>query len=312
MINIFSNPSYLVPPLVGVVVTLALLIMALLWSRRDFSTYLFCGVLGSMILINLIIFGMRSSPDVDHALLWHRALSVPSLAMFVFYYHFTLVYTNNRGQRYILWAYYLLLALVACLSPTGLIVKGMHVEAYGYTPIIGLGSYTLLATGPLLLFAAAYDLMKRYRAPASREERWRLIYLIIAVIFPLTGAVLDGFTSLPPATIWGNLIFSIICTIAILRYHLFDIRVFIRKSLVYLLMSIIIAIPYAAVLVLVSRFLRLTTEVWWPHVILILLFAVALRPLYDWAQNLVNRVFYRDRYDYLRACLLYTSPSPRD
>jgi len=301
MIGIFSNPSYFLPPLIGVIVALALLVMALLLSRRNFSTWLFCGVLGSMILMNLIIFGMRSSSDADQALLWQRAVGAPVLAMFVFYYHFTLVYTNSRGQRNILRAYYLLLALVVFLSPTDLLIKSMRAETYGYIPVVGLASYILLAGGPFLLLAAVYNLVKRYRVSASYEERWRLVCLVAAVIFPLVGAILDGFTSLPPTTIWGNLIFSIICMIAILKYHLFDIRIFIRKSLVYLLVSVIIAVPYAAVLVLVNQFLKPTTEVWWPHAILILLLAVALRPLYGWAQNLVDRLFYRDRYDYLRA-----------
>ena len=212
MTNIFSSPSYFLPPLIGVIVTLALLVMALLLSRRNLSTKLFCGVLGSMILMNFIVFGLRSSPDADHALIWQRAVSVPALAMFVFYYHFTLVYTNNRGQRNILRAYYLLLVLVVCLSPTDLMIKSMRVETYGYIPVVGLGSYTLLAMGPPLLFAAAYNLVRRYRASASHEERWHLLCLVAAVIFPLTGAILDGFTSLPPTTIWGNLIFSVICT----------------------------------------------------------------------------------------------------
>lgn len=301
MIDILSNPSYFLPPLIAVVITLALLVTALLWSRRDFSTWLFCAVLGSMMVMNCIIFGLRSSPDVDRALIWQRASSAPALAMFIFYYHFTLVYTNNPGQRKILRGYYLILALVICLSPTDLLIKSMRVEAHGYIPVVGIGSYTLLATGPLLLFGAFYNLLKRYRASTSRGERWRLAYLSIAVIFPLIGAILDGFTSLPPSTIWGNLIFSIICTVAIVKYQLFDIRIFIRKSLVYLLISIVIAIPYATVLVLVNRFLKPTMEVWWVHALLVVFLAVILRPLYTWAQTLVDKMFYRGRYDHLRA-----------
>ncbi len=300
MIGIFSNPSYFLPPLIGAIVTLTLLVMALLLSRRDLSTWLFCAVLGSMILMNCIVFGLRSSSNAGDALIWQRAVSVPALAMFVFYYHFTLVYTNNRGQRYILWAYYFLLVLVACISPTDMMIKWMRVEANGYIPVVGVGSYTLLAMGPLLLFVAFYNLLKRYRASDSYEERWRLLCLVIAVIFPLTGAILDGFTNLPPSTIWGNLIFSIICTIAVVRYHLFDIRIFVHKGLVYILVSATIAVPYAGVLVIVNEFLKPAIEAWWLHALLILLLAIILRPLYGWAQNLVDKLFYRDRYNYLR------------
>jgi len=115
------------------------------------------------------------------------------------------------------------------------------------------------------------------------------------------GAGLDGFTNLPPAAIWANLIFSILCSVAILKYHLLDIRLVVRKSLVYLLVSVTVAVPYVSILLLLNQILKATIEPWWVHAIIILLLAIVLRPLYSWAQHLVDRLFYRDRYDHLRA-----------
>lgn len=301
MTTITSEPSYLIPPLIGVAVTFVLLIMALLWSRRDFATLLFCGVLVSITLVNLLTFGMRSSPDIQYARLWVQWACIPTAASYVFYYHFTLVYTNNKGQRRILLASYLFLVVIAAIAPTNLIVEGMRVEDYGYAPIVAPASYFLFAFGPLLALGGAYNLLKYYRVDVSCVERKHLIYLAVAAIFPLVGFLLDGFSNLPPAVIWCNMIFCILCSVAILKYNLLDIRVFVRKSLVYLLVSAVIAVPYATVLVLVSQFLKPTMELWWIHAVLILLLAVALRPLYGWAQNLVDRLFYRDRYDSLRA-----------
>ena len=301
MIDVLSDPSYFVPPLIAVAVTLALIIVALLWSRRDSSTGLFCGFLTSLVVWNLLIFGMRSSPDIQHALLWEKALIVPVIAAFVLYYHFTIIYTSAKGQRRILCAAYLALVVISALAPTDLLIQGMCIEPYGYAPVIGTGTYIGFAVGPLLILGGVSNLMKRYKLSTSYEERNRLVYLAIAAVFPLVGAILDGFTNLPPATIWTNLLFCILCTIAIVKYNLLDIRVFVRKSLVYLLVSAVIAVPYATVLVLVSQFLKPTMELWWVHAVLILLLAVVLRPLYGWAQNLVDRLFYRDRYDSLRA-----------
>jgi len=42
-------------------------------------------------------------------------------------------------------------------------------------------------------------------------------------------------------------------------------------------------------------------EPWWAHAIIILLLAIFLRPLYSWAQKILDKLFYRDRYDYLKA-----------
>ncbi|GAH99226.1 unnamed protein product, partial [marine sediment metagenome] len=198
MTTILSDPSYFIPPLIGVAVTSILLIMALIWSRRDFASALFCGVLVSVALQNFLIFGMRSSPDVYQALLWEKAACIPTVGVFVLYYHFTLIYTNTRGQRRILLASYLLLVVVAALIPTDLVIQGMRVEDYGYTPIINPGGYPWFAAGSLLALGGAYNLLKHYKVSASHEEKRRLAYLTIAVVFPLAGTLLDGFTNLPP------------------------------------------------------------------------------------------------------------------
>jgi len=300
MTAILSSPSYYLPPLIGVAVVLVLIVIALVWSRRDFTVGLFSGFLVSIALHNLLIFGMRSSPDVYHALLWERAMCVPALATFILYYHFTLVYTSNRGQRRVLLASYLLLIVAGALAPTDLVIQGMRVEEYGYAPIVGPISYPWFAVGPLLVLGGAYNLLRYYKVSTMSEERKRAIILAVAVVFPLTGLVLDGFTNLPPVFIWGNLMFSILCTVAVLKYHLLDIRVAVRKSLVYLLVSVGVAIPYVGILLLVNQALQTTPGPWWMHVLIILLLAILLRPLYSWAQNLVDKVFYRDSYDYLK------------
>jgi len=177
----------------------------------------------------------------------------------------------------------------------------MTVETYGYAPILGPLSYPLFATIPLVLFAGAYNLMKAYKLSPWREERRRLILLIVGMIFPLIGLALDSYSNLPPMAIWGNLILSIICTTAILKYNLIEIRFVVRKSLVYVLVSAVVAIPYVGGLYLLFNIFGNGIIPWWLHIIALLLLAIVLRPLYGWAQHLVDRAFFRDRYDYLKA-----------
>lgn len=301
MINPLSNPSYLLPPLVTLVVSLLLIAVVWRWGRKSLSTLLFSGFLLSIGLWALLLFGMRSSPDVYRALLWERALPVTGYATFVLYYHFTLAYTNTRGQRRILLAAYLYLAVVTALSPTELLIQRMRLEDYGYAPVMTPLAFPLMMSLPALMVGGAYNLVRRYKTSISYEERNRLLYLVIALLFPLLGTFLDAFSNLPPAGIWANLIFCIICSVAILKYHLLDIRIIIRKSLVYLLISATVAIPYVSVLYSLYHFFESTVEAYWIHALIILLLAIILRPLYSLAQQFVDRLFYRDRYDYLRA-----------
>ena len=301
MINPLPNPSYLLPPLIGLVVTLVLIAVVLRWTRRSPASGIFCGFLLGMGLWGFVTFGMRSSPDVHEAVLWDRAIPVVIYVMFVLYYHFTLVYTNTSGQRRILLISYLVLAIFVALAPTDLIVERMRLEDYGYAPVIGPVAIPLSIGILLLMAGGAYNLIKRYKASLSYEESNRLLYLIIAILFPVSGALLDAFSNLPPMAIWGNLIFCIICTIAILKYHLLDIRVVVRKGLIYLVLSATVAIPYVGALFLLHRVLDPTIDVWWVHALVILFLAIVLRPLYSRAQQLVDKAFYRDRYDQLKA-----------
>jgi len=301
MVNPFTNPSYLMPPLIAFVASLILITLVLRGTRRSFSDWLFCGLLLGLGLWGLLLFGMRSSPDLHHALIWDRGLPAAFCLTFVLYYHFTLTYTNASGQRPILLISYLFVVVILALTPTDLMVERMRMEYYGYAPVIGPALVPVSIGGVLLMGGAAYNLVKRYKASSSCEERNRLLYLIIALLFPLTGAFLDAFSNLPPAAIWGNLIFCILCSIAILKYHLLDIRIVARKSLVYLLISSGIAIPYVSLLYFLHYIFEPALGPLWIHALIILLLAIILRPLYSSAQQLVDRLLYRDRYDYLRA-----------
>ncbi len=301
MINPLSNPSYLLPPLVTLSASLLLITMVLRWGRKSFSTLLFIGFLLSIGLWAFLLFGMRSSPDVHQALIWERALPAIGYATFVLYYHFTLVYTNFRGQRRILLAAYLYLAVVVALSPTELLIQRMKLEDYGYAPVMAPFAFPLMMSLPVLMGGGAYNLIKRFKMSISYEERNRLLYLVIALLFPLLGTFLDAFSNLPPVGIWANLLFCIICTIAIVKYHLFDISVVIRKSLVYAMVSLIVALPYLGILFILYRFIDTGARNWWIPAVVIFLIAIILRPLFNWTQRLVNRLFYRRRYDYLLA-----------
>lgn len=301
MINPLSNPSYLLPPLVTLVVSLLLIAVVWRWGRKSLSTLLFSGFLLGIGLWALLLFGMRSSPDVHHALIWERALPAIGYTTFLLYYHFTLAYTNTRGQRHILLAAYLYLAVVTALSPTELLIQRMRLEDYGYAPVMAPLAFPLMMSLPALMFGGAYNLVRRYKAAVSYEERNRLLYLVIALLFPLLGTFLDAFSNLPPAGLWANLIFCIICSVAILKYHLLDISLVIRKSLAYVLVSLILALPYLGVLFIVYRFIDTGARHWWIPALAVLLIAIIIRPIYEWTQHLVDRLFYRRRYDYLLA-----------
>jgi signal transduction histidine kinase/CheY-like chemotaxis protein len=301
MINPIFRFSYLLPPLLGAVLTVVLLIVVLAKSSKDARSRLFAVLLGSLAVWCLLTFAMRASPNEAAALPWEKALVAVALSVYVIYYHFTASYVRNRKHNLVILCYLLLFTFVLLLALTDLVIKDVTTASYGYGPVTGTLAGPFFATGFLLIMGGILNLIRAYRASSSSDERNRLLYLAVAGLFPLIGGGLDGFTNLPPAAIWGNQIFCLICSFAILKYQLLDIRIVIRKSLAYLFMSILIGLPYAALLSLLNRYLRLQSQTWWVHALLILILAVFLRPLHSRAQMLVDRAFYRDRYSYLQA-----------
>jgi nitrogen-specific signal transduction histidine kinase len=301
MVNPLSAPYYLLVPLCAFVVTMVLVVFVFWKARLNLGTWFFGALLLSVALWDLLIFGMRSSPDLASALIWEKVLTVVAFAVFGFYYCFTVFYTNARGQKPVLIIAAIFFIAIAALTPTDLLIQGMKRADYGYAPVLGTASYPLLAVIPILIMGGVYNLVRGYMASTSDNERNRFLYITIGAVFPLAGAILDGFSSLPPFSVWTNLIFCLICSIAIIKYHLLDIRVILRKGLVYVLISAVAAVPYAVILIIISQYFSTIINAWWLHLILIVFLAIALRPLSSYAQKWVDQLFYRNRYNYLKA-----------
>jgi PAS domain S-box-containing protein len=90
---------------------------------------------------------------------------------------------------------------------------------------------------------------------------------------------------------------------AIVRYRLLDIEVIVKRSLVYIA-ALATVVVFAAVLIEAVRrvFLRGDGSDQWLLGLLAILVAVVLAPpVKDFVQTLLDRAFYRDRYDYRRA-----------
>ena len=295
------NLWYLLPPLIAAGIGVGLIVTVLLHKHKARSHWLLLFILVAITTWALIIFAMRSSPDVEQALLWDRAVIFFIFAVPLLYYHFSLAVTKIGGQRNLLLIGYIVLVVVLALSPTNLLVQRIEMQPYGYAPIIGPAILPIVALAYSLHTLAIYNLLKAYRAAHEYSEKNRLLYITIAMIFPYLGAAFELFPTFYPTSIFGSITFGLFTTFAILKYHLLDIRVIVRKSLVYLLVSVLVALPYVGILVLLNHIFKRTVEPWWVHAIIILLLAILLRPLYSWAQNFVDRLFYLDRYDYLKA-----------
>jgi len=299
------NPYFFLP-LLAFILNTSLVILVLLRDRRSFVHRIFSLFLISMALWGVTIFGMRASPDLEHALLWERAAIVMISSISVFFYHFSLAFTNTKPRRGFLLAAYLFLLFVISVAPTSLALTGMQIKPYGYAPIPGplfffpglLGVYFFIILGLV-------NLTKAQRVAISYKLRNQYLYIIIGLAFSLVGGIFDilpvfGLPSYPGAII-GNTVFAILATVAILKHHLLDIHIVIRKSIAYFLISAVIAIPYVGIIFLFSSVFKTRAISPWFYFLLLIGLAIGLQPLWSRIQSLVDRWFYREKYSHFRA-----------
>ena len=255
----------------------------------------------------LVTFGIVSSNSisalaVEYANLagWLRWLvGLPWIGFYVFFYTFPDGRFVPRWTA--VWAPIILLVFMASASSA---------ESTPTWLMFGLLAMTFLSA----LFAQMYRYARVSNATQRAQARWVVFAIavialgeligqgLLPVIFP--SLIVDGPTRLTYSMILvlGIPVFLLVplsIVIAITRYRLFDIDVIIRKSLVYGLLTALLAFVYFGSIVLLQALFDRVTGEQSPVIIVIstLLIAALFTPLRRRVQDVIDRRFYRKKYD---------------
>ena len=171
---------------------------------------------------------------------------------------------------------------------------------------------------PLLLLATlttlVVSIVARYRCSSQlvRQQMKWLGWAIFAIILSLIPTVLSGTISRDPQTFTPterlvNFVWSLFITlapfaavsIAILRYKLYDIDIIIRRTLIYSILTAMLAAVYFGGVVLAQQIFRAATgeDSDLAIVASTLLIAALFTPLRCRIQQTIDRRFYRRKYD---------------
>jgi len=298
---------YIIMPLIEVVFCIALMIFLLVGglhhvARRPCAFFLiFMGLWG------FFIFMMRSSSNLEDALLWELFVFAAILSASLLFYRFTLSFTGSSQRKEILYTLYFFYIVIMAMIPTGLVVNEMQTMWYGKAPIIGpvFIPYVLMVYTPLAL--ALRVLIKHYRQSKVLNEKIRDSYIITGLAMMLIGGTTDYLPpmgiNMYPLGIIGNIAFCVMATVAMLRYGLLEIRVVIRRGLSYSLISMLIMGIFTSLVFLLSIWFK---ELFSPASIaiaisVVFVIAALFQPALFKLQRTVDRWFLRDRYDNLQA-----------
>ncbi|MDD5191335.1 MAG: histidine kinase N-terminal 7TM domain-containing protein, partial [Dehalococcoidales bacterium] len=289
-------------PFVQAVITTVLLVFVLRLRKQTTQTRLFTVFLSSMTLWGLFIGFMRNSLNLNHALYWEKGAMVLITATVVSIYYFAISHERMHNRVLIsLPAVYFIAVVV--LSFTRLLVEGIEVDEFGNAPVWSAAFYPWLVILYSLILISIFSLWRTRSTSKSYEVRNRYLYLIIGTSLCFVGGILDVLPALglpiPPGSIYANIGFAVLTSIAILRFHLLDIRIVVRKSVAYLITSTLVAVLYVGFILFFSTVLQQSLPTW-AHIFILLAAALLLQAVWQWVQRMVDKMFYRDQYEFMK------------
>lgn len=300
---------YLGSPLFAFVFNIFLFIVVRIHgaAKRQVVHAVFSFLLLSMALWGISIFAMRSSPTVELAHSWEYLVLGTFALVSIAFFHFVLLYTETRASRFFTYSLYLvLLPALALLPLSPLLLRGMQVKADGHYAL-QMGPlflpwvfvlYALVGIGLVLL-------VRMYRRTRSPDQRNRLSYLMVGTGASLLGATSDYVFAaglLPqPGGIIGNIIWAGCCTMSMTRYRLLGVRMVLRKAIGFAVASVVAILPFAVLIYVALRVADVQRMSIPMTIVLLAALALVAQPLLSWTQEVVNRWFYRRRYDIIEA-----------
>jgi len=204
-----------------------------------------------------------------------------------------------RWTRWVAWPLAVVLTVVTVWAPNSVLYFGVYLVWLPLSPVALVYRYFRAASpterqqikwvviGFLASFVIAFNwIFIVPRFPASAPSPERLMFMIFGVLIYVTGysglAVALGFS--------------------ILRYRLWDIDVLIRRTLIYSVLTALLALLYFGSVVVIQGALGGVTGGESPLVIVVstLIIAAFFIPLRARVQQAIDRRFYRKKYDAAR------------
>jgi putative nucleotidyltransferase with HDIG domain len=261
-------------------------------TRRRFRWYLL-----SMALWSLS--GFFAFVDKNHSTTWMRIYAAVAMTVMMSLFFFTqaIIERKIKWLRYVI--YYGLVGIVLCLS-TDLVVLDAYVEEGAILYNWGRGFALIAGPSYMLVIYSIYLLIDNRIKSIDAIQRNRLLYLIIAIILVPTASSV-GLTPLGKyaidSAVYG--LAAILLTYAILRYQLLDIRIVIRQGLFYSIPTILIGTTYFLIITLSLNIFQFYSglELFLTSLLVAVITAIIAEPLRGWAQSIIDRLFFREKYD---------------
>jgi two-component system NtrC family sensor kinase len=297
-----TSPWYVIPPLLGFIVLLGIAMISLLRGGRTRTNVLFAGIclLGAFFNAEVAIVSLLSDEGlalrVDRVVHLFFVFSVPV------YIGFVHAFLGIRSRRWLEIAALLFSVAFLTVIPTDLYISGFHYYFFGRIARAGTLFHLFSAAVVFTVLYCQVILYREMRRSADNSQKNRIKYIFWGIGF---SGLLLAFTILPVSGIplypLGNFSFipGVVLAFGVLKYDLLDFGHLFRRGTVYFLMTGILTVLYVLIIFLFhSLFFSGGGDPFVLSLVLALVIVLLFNPLRRQVQGLIDRLFFRGRYDY--------------
>lgn len=298
---------YALPPLISGVIIFLVGLFGLTADKKNTPKTLFslcCLTLAAWFLSYSLICLNDANPLM--ALRWAR-IGFFGISFFpVLAYHFTNSFLGRVPAKWTLPLLYSLAFLATFLNQTDLIYRGVNHYYWGYYPAAG-ELYPLFLVMFAALFGASVILLflawQKARRAGEGAAGQKIFYLLVAFIGGSTGLADFIPSFLPGSYPFGYLsalFFTAVIAYTLLQRHLTAIESVIKRTAVYSLLTASITALLALLILLNQRSFDTLFgfSPLWTSFIGAFIIALFFKPFHDRAQDFVDYLFFRARYNY--------------
>ncbi len=261
-------------------------------------------------LWSLSSFVLHANIFPTQTLLWNRALLVLAISVPLLFYHFIRFYFNKPVGIGAKLGYITLLGFAVFINMGGILKSSSVVDGKLYWEHDASFYLLFVFLGGFMVTSMLY-LIQGFRRATDPNERNRLVYLLSAICTYMVFALTNIIPTLANYSVdhIGNIFFVLIISYAILRYQLLNIRLVARRGLTYTVLVGVLVGIVTGIVFFGRDFLGQQSQVsivFFATLIALMLIVLA-RPMMWWVGKTVDRLFYRQTYNYRQALLGFGS-----
>lgn len=241
---------------------------------------------------------------------WISVFDLAGVSAMIAYYHFISAFTHNPSSLAVKLGYGVVAFILAPLAFLGYFPQSAQLVNGGLDINYGAFIYLLSGTSAVFVGLSVSALARRIRTLRDPEERGRVAYLLAGIMLFIVFGLRETIPPMPefPLAQVGYLCNALLIFYAIMKYQLLDIKLVMKRGLVYSGVTIFITAAYLLLLSFIHNLVGSWFSMLGIGAIIgsAVVMAWLFNPIKTAAQKGVDKLFYGKSYDYRQMVLSFT------